>query len=105
MRGWRRFLTFIVAIVLAIAALYFLRPRGRDEGVSVTFLGGAREVGGSCILVSGGGVSFLVDCGDNPCGDMAIEESCACELCGEGSICEVTGREVSCNSCPSGLCP
>ena len=63
MRGWRRFLTFIVAIVLAIAALYLLRPRGRDEGVSVTFLGGAREVGGSCILVSGEGVSFLVDCG------------------------------------------
>lgn len=63
MRGWRRLVTIVVVIALAIAALYLLRPRGRDEGINVTFLGGAMEVGGSCTLVSGGGTSFLVDCG------------------------------------------
>ncbi len=63
MKGGRRLITIIVVIALAIAALYLLRPRGQDEGVNVTFLGGAREVGGSCTLVSGGGISFLVDCG------------------------------------------
>ncbi len=63
MRGWRRPIIIVAAIALAVAALYLLRPWGGDEGMSVTFLGGAREVGGSCMLVSGGGVSFLVDCG------------------------------------------
>ena len=63
MRGGRRILTFMAVIAMAIAALYLLRSRGGGEGVSVTFLGGAREVGGSCILVSDGATSFLVDCG------------------------------------------
>ncbi len=63
MKSGNRLITIAVVIVLAIAALYLLRPRGRDVGVYVTFLGGAREVGGSCILVTGGGTSFLVDCG------------------------------------------
>jgi metallo-beta-lactamase family protein len=63
MKDRRRILTVIVVAVLALAALYLLRPAGRDEGVSLTFLGGAGEVGGSCILVTGGPESFLVDCG------------------------------------------
>ena len=63
MRGGRRILTFIAVVAMAAAAFYLLRPPGRGEGISVTFLGGAREVGGSCILVSGGSDSFLVDCG------------------------------------------
>ena len=63
MNGWRRFITILVVVALVVAALYLLRRRGGDEGISVTFLGGAMEVGGSCTLVSGGGTSFLVDCG------------------------------------------
>ncbi len=63
MNGWRRFITILVVVALVVAALYLLRRRGEDEGIEVTFLGGAMEVGGSCTLVSGGGTSFLVDCG------------------------------------------
>ncbi len=63
MRDWRRLITVIAVIAMVITAFYLLRPRGRDEGITVTFLGGAMEVGGSCTLVSGGGTSFLVDCG------------------------------------------
>jgi metallo-beta-lactamase family protein len=63
MNGWRRFITILVVVALVVAALYLLRRRGGGEGIDVTFLGGAMEVGGSCTLVSGGGTDFLVDCG------------------------------------------
>ncbi len=63
MRGLRRIITVLAVIALAAAAIYLLRPRERGEGVSLTFLGGVRGVGGSCTLVSCGGTSFLVDCG------------------------------------------
>jgi len=78
MRVGRRILTSIAAAALVIAALYLLQPRGGDEGVSVTFLGGAGEVGGSCILVSDGSASFLVDCGAfGKGGDRIIPENAA----------------------------
>ena len=57
-----------------------------------------------CVARIGG--AFLVDCQENPCGDAAIEESCACAACGGSECTGVTGRTVSCNTCPSGmLCP
>jgi metallo-beta-lactamase family protein len=63
MRAGRRFLTAITSVLLVAAILYLQRFREEGEGISVTFLGGAGEVGGSCTLVTSGEFSFLVDCG------------------------------------------
>ena len=59
----RRFLAVLAAIILTAASMWLLRVPGGKEGVSLTFLGGAREVGGSCMLLSAGRTSFIVDCG------------------------------------------
>jgi len=50
------------------------------------------------------GGAFIADCQANPCGDMPLEKSCACTGCAPEN-CTITGRTVSCNTCPSGLCP
>jgi hypothetical protein len=56
-----------------------------------------------CVERVGG--AFIVDCEANPCGERAIEASCACSVCG-GSPCEVNGTTVRCNTCPGPLpCP
>ncbi|NOY91787.1 MAG: hypothetical protein GXP55_11375 [Deltaproteobacteria bacterium] len=50
------------------------------------------------------GGAFLTECRANPCGDMPIEKSCACTDCSPEN-CTISGRTVTCNTCPSGLCP
>ena len=45
---------------LGVAAVFCVRSA---FALSVTFFGGAGQVGGSCARVDGGGVSVLVDCG------------------------------------------
>jgi len=50
------------------------------------------------------GGAFLADCQANPCGDMPLEKSCACTGCAPEN-CTISGRTVTCNTCPSGLCP
>jgi metallo-beta-lactamase family protein len=59
----RKIATAIVALAFIAAAIWILRGAGGGEGVSVTFLGGAGEVGGSCTLVEAGETSLIVDCG------------------------------------------
>ena len=69
-------------------------------------LGSGTRCSGDQICVARIGGAFLVDCQENPCGTAAIEESCACEACGGTECTGVSGRTVSCNTCPSGmLCP
>ncbi|NCQ61089.1 MAG: hypothetical protein GW913_10540 [Myxococcales bacterium] len=64
--------------------------------------------GGSCsgdqVCRQDVGGAFLADCQANPCGDMPIEKSCACTGCAPEN-CTISGRTVTCNTCPSGLCP
>lgn len=40
-----------------------------DLTLTVDVLGGGDEVGGSCVLITGGGTRILVDCGARPSGD------------------------------------
>lgn len=63
MRVSRRTFSAVLAGLFVCAALWLLRAAGPAGGVALTFLGGAREVGGSCILVETPGDLFLVDCG------------------------------------------
>lgn len=75
MRSARRILCALTAAVLVAAAVWLLRAGGGGEGAALTFLGGAREVGGSCILVETPGEDFLVDCGSfGSAGDEIIPE-------------------------------
>ncbi|MBU8922042.1 MAG: MBL fold metallo-hydrolase, partial [Bacteroidales bacterium] len=54
----------MAAGVLLAVILYLLLFYGRSEGsVRISFLGGTREVGGSCQMVDTGRSLFLVDCG------------------------------------------
>ena len=55
-----------------------------------------------CVERVGGALGY--DCAANPCGSGAVTPACACGICG-GSVCTVDGFTVTCNSCPSGLCP
>ena len=69
--------------------------------------GGPEETCGAdqlCYQIAGG--ALLVECRANPCGDGAIESSCACEDLGCPGGCSVSGRMVYCNTCPPGPpCP
>jgi hypothetical protein len=47
-----------------------------------------------CVIRQGG--ALLVECQDNPCGEQAITEECACALCGVGPECTLTGTTVTC---------
>jgi metallo-beta-lactamase family protein len=54
----------LVILGLPVAVFLFLYLRcSASASVSITFLGAAREVGGSCHLVTAGETRFLVDCG------------------------------------------
>jgi len=75
MRDARRILAAAAALLLVGAGIWLLRPSPTAGEVAVTFRGGAREVGGSCILVEVPGDSFLVDCGSfGSAGDAIIPE-------------------------------
>ena len=63
MRRLRRVAAAVAVLVCLLAAVWFLRGARPLEGVALTFLGGAREVGGACFLVEAPGANFLVDCG------------------------------------------
>jgi len=66
------------------------------------------EGGGTCtgdqVCRQNVGGAFIADCAANPCGDMPLEKSCACTGCAAEN-CTIRGRTVTCNTCPSGLCP
>ena len=54
----------MAAGALLAVIIYLLLFCGRSEGtVRISFLGGVREVGGSCQMVDTGSSLFLVDCG------------------------------------------
>jgi len=52
------------AILLLVVSLYlYFQYTERATGPVLQFCGGAREIGGSCLLVENDNVRFLVDCG------------------------------------------
>ncbi|MBN2185156.1 MAG: MBL fold metallo-hydrolase [Candidatus Krumholzibacteriota bacterium] len=58
---WKRPLVVLCILLAAVLFNFFLGSASAT--VSITFLGAAREVGGSCHLVTAGKTRFLVDCG------------------------------------------
>jgi hypothetical protein len=50
------------------------------------------------------GGALLTECVTNPCGEAAVEASCACDLCA-GQPCAIEELTVTCNTCSSGQCP
>ncbi|MBN2071797.1 MAG: MBL fold metallo-hydrolase [Candidatus Krumholzibacteriota bacterium] len=58
---WKR--KFILLSIGLAVSIYIYHNGSASEQVTVDFLGAAREVGGSCHLVTAGGTRFLVDCG------------------------------------------
>ena len=59
--GRKAFLVLLLAALLPLVIRFVLDRRG--ERVELLFIGGAGEVGGSCLLVEGAETRFLVDCG------------------------------------------
>lgn len=62
MSDWRNAIRIAAVAALVVLALFLVRS-ALAEGVELTFLGGAGEVGGSCALIDTGRSAFLVDCG------------------------------------------
>lgn len=56
-----------------------------------------------CVATAGG--ALMIECRVDPCGGGTVEAACACDVCPSGAECTVIGRNITCNTCPSGLCP
>ena len=57
----KRIASLLPILIAALLVVAHLARRG--EEIELVFVGGVRGVGGSCLLVEGAGVRFLVDCG------------------------------------------
>lgn len=62
MRGLSKRIAPLLLILIAVLLIVVHFTR-RGEEIELVFVGGVRGVGGSCLLVQGAGVRFLVDCG------------------------------------------
>jgi metallo-beta-lactamase family protein len=62
-KRYRWLLALFVLAVLAVCLFEFLPDRKEGAWPVVRFLGAARRVGGSCLLVEVGPTRFIVDCG------------------------------------------
>ena len=62
-RRWLLVLLMLVIVAGAAICLIEILPKRGPKGPTVRFLGAARHVGGSCLLVENAGTRFIVDCG------------------------------------------
>lgn len=62
-RRWLLVLLTLVIVAGAAICLIEILPKRGPKGPTVRFLGAARHVGGSCLLVENAGARFIVDCG------------------------------------------
>jgi hypothetical protein len=70
---------------------------------ATVFCGGS-QCGPGTLCVERVSGAYLAECDLNPCGPGPITCDCAASLCA-GAECSTSGTTVTCNSCPSGLCP
>ena len=84
--------------------VYTASCNGGSWSVTTTACGmhscdGRMDCGAEEICVARAGGALQIECAAHPGGDGPIAEACACGLCA-GFPCQVTGRGVTCNTCP-----